>query len=208
MSDFQIVTLYTEGTPYEAEAHKMRDSANELGYKVSIYQMPNLGDWAQNTCHKGHVVYEEWQDIDIPVVWVDADAIIQKRLRFFESPEFDFAAHIHLNHWKDRTPNPNTPPEKNIIRSGTLYFGRGAGGLLKTWAELCEEGENWDQWYLWEAMRRHWGSLKMEQLPIEYVARHSPTHKRSRDNIDNDDAVILHTRGSSRFRKQINEPQA
>ena len=207
MSKFQIVTFYTEDTPYEAEAHKMRDSANALGYKVSIYQMPNLGDWAANTRHKAHVVYEEWQEIDMPVVWVDADAIIQKRLWWFEYPWFDYACHIHKMSWSDHTPRPSKPPELNLVRSGTLFFGRGAGALLKDWAKFSEEGDSWDQYHLWEAMQKNWDSIEMEQLPMSYVTRNNNSNTGpSRDGVLCEDAVVLHTRGSKRFRKQINEP--
>ena len=189
MSDFLIVTFYTEGTPYEAEAYKMRESAKALGYPVKVYCRENRFDWVANCAYKAEVCATAWCSQDLPIVWIDADAIVQQSLPFFEEFPYDFSAHF----------SNKQGHEQNRVRSGTLYFGRTpeVGEMLLRWVVLSQPATEWDQLYLWRAFHQMSGSVVHEQLPMSYIKR------TGKDGMPDEDARILHTRASSRYKRKI-----
>ncbi|WP_196207539.1 class I SAM-dependent methyltransferase [Citrobacter sp. Res13-Sevr-PEB04-36] len=80
----------------------------------------------------------------MPVVWLDADATLERKPELFSSLNADFAIHK----WTWDIENPDSGWQ---FASGTLYFGKTdlAGKLLKQWVLRCHSDPfTWDQEHL------------------------------------------------------------
>lgn len=142
-----FVSYYTENTPYEDLANRLRTSLDKFGLPHRIEAIASRGSWVANTGLKSEFIAKAWQESEGPICWVDADAEILRAPQFvFDSP-FDFAI-VRRKGWYDI--------------SSFVYFGKApaVGEMIQNWSELCNVHRNiWDQplltlaWY--EASQRH-----------------------------------------------------
>jgi len=192
-SPFLVVSYYTIGTPYEYEADLLRGSLHAFKYEHSIVARPNTGSWVSNTCTKADVILKAWETSKLPIVWLDADSIVQKPLTLLETHanlRTDFGAHFAAK---------PTTKKQNAIWSGTLFFNKteGAEALLKKWAHRCATNTSqWDQEHLKTSLDDLPGTVYVD-LPITYVKRVG------KDGYPDEEAHVLHTRAASRLRKVI-----
>lgn len=138
-----IISFYTENTPYEKEAEDLATSCEKFNLPYEIDPMPNFGSWEKNCCFKPKYILKKLSDLQKPVLWLDADAIVYQKPTFFETLETDVALHS----------NPTLPenhPSK--VNSGTLLFypTPATFSLLEKWDQeterlLEEDPEPWDQ---------------------------------------------------------------
>jgi len=190
-SPFLVVSYYTIGTPYEHEADLLRGSLHAFKYEHSIVARPNTGSWVSNTCTKADVILKAWETSKLPIVWLDADSIVQKPLTLLETHanlRTDFGALFQKNH-----------KPQNAIRSGTLFFNKteGAEALLKKWAHKCAtDNTKWDQEHL-KVSLNELPDITYFNLPMTYVKRIG------KDAYPDEEAHVLHTRAARRFRGAI-----
>lgn len=75
-----IVCTYTAGSPYEAEARQLAESAARFGYPVRGIAVPEQGDWWRNVGIKPSYVLEMLESHHGPLLFLDADCLILQPL--------------------------------------------------------------------------------------------------------------------------------
>jgi len=179
-----IVCYYTP--EYAKEAKILKETMDIVGLDTShVQQRDSLGSWEKNCQYKAIYILEKLEELNEPVIWVDADARIMKRPRLFEDlGDTDLAA--HWGRW---------------LMSGTLYLGNtdNAKALLHQWIHVQEDPENlkWDQKVLQEVIDGFEGNLRTVKLPVEYCQKFDDR------NHSLESAVILHTQASRRLKETI-----
>jgi hypothetical protein len=153
-----IVSYWTRGTAYEAEAREMEETARTCGFATDVRGVPNLGDWTLNCGMKPAYIRDRMQDHPgRPIVWLDADARIRRYPQLFNELAVDFAAH-----WRHGAE----------LLSGTLWFNATprARALVEAWceAQLREPGK-WDQVVLQNVITSSVPGLVIQHLPSEYT---------------------------------------
>lgn len=142
-----VVSFYTRDTPYEAEAARLRASCDALGLPHRIVPVDPTGSWERNCALKASIIHDAWRTAGSPVLWVDADAVVQRppdlltHLPSIPTHPADFAVFLHAG-WR--------------TLSGTLWFNQTdrSAGLLDRWRHACAARPGvWDQLLLdlaWE----------------------------------------------------------
>jgi hypothetical protein len=123
---------------------------------------------------------------DEDVLWLDADARIERDLELFDETGADFA----IYHSERGAP-------KLRFRSGTAYFANTpqTRGLLSAWNTRCQaDPQVWDQEHLFHAWESMQDDLATKWLPMTYCQR-----------FDESDGVvdphIVHYQASRQTRK-------
>ncbi len=126
-----IISYYTPA--YAEEAEKLIDSLKPLGYETDIVAVNSLGSWQRNTQYKAIFIREMLNKHKHPVIFVDADATVERYFNTDFLNGYDFAAHLRNG---------------NELLSGTLYFGytRNALTLIDLWIDVNDANPDiWDQ---------------------------------------------------------------
>ncbi len=138
-----VISFYTENTPYEKEIEGLIASCKKFDLPYSVDSTPNFGSWEKNCCYKPNYIQKKLLDLQGPILWLDADAIVYQKPSFFECLNADVALHSNQD-------LPSTHPSK--VNSGTLFFNHtpAALKLIKQWNEeterlLTTDPEPWDQ---------------------------------------------------------------
>jgi hypothetical protein len=154
-----IVSGYTVGTPYEAEAERLRASLDRLGLEHELVPLPDRGSWNANCGLKPGVLRGVRERRPEALLWLDADAVVHAPPTLLAGEPCDFAVQM-CDGW--------------IMNSATVYLGPTpeADELLADWADRCERepAEN-DQVHLdraWEAVSRRM-PLLTRWLPFSYA---------------------------------------
>lgn len=191
MSEFIIISYYTKNTGYEKEVLHLISSLEKLKRKgedisYTIKGIDNLGNWHLNTRYKAKFIKESLLYFDIPVLFVDADAIFCKYPELIYTIEQDIACHFR----EDRD---------NELLSGTLYFKNNERtiALLDEWVRLNEvnpsilEQKNLQAIVGSNAIK----DLTIYKLPVEYTFIY--------DIKSDKEPIIKHMQASRRFRKLV-----
>lgn len=125
-----VVSYYTKNTPYEQEVQGLIKSCEQFGIEYSIDAIENLGSWEENCAFKPFFLKKKLEDLQRPILWVDADAVF---LRPMEFEEFMFA---DLSLLKDSGTDP-----RFCVRSGTVFINATEKGLeaLQIWCSYSEK---------------------------------------------------------------------
>lgn len=134
-----VVSFYTAGTGYEAEAERLKKSLRPWGLRTDIVGLPNRGSWQANTLVKPRFILDMLEKHQRPVVWIDADATVERFPDFFDglADRCDMAVHrrVYANGRKE-------------LLSGTVFFANteAARNILLAWESACASSPNvWDQ---------------------------------------------------------------
>lgn len=161
----RVVSFFTAGTSYEAEAQRLRASLARFGLKYHIEARAGRGSWRANV-HDRIAFLREMLD-RFPgedIVWMDADAVVHSYPGIFDDLDADFACAV-VDWEKYRR-----APAKTEMLGGTMFFrnNRMARALLEAWqAEDAAQEHPLSQWSLPRAIARISG-LKVERLPDTY----------------------------------------
>lgn len=79
-----VVSAFTEGTPYESEAMRLRASLDRFGIPSLIRPFPDMGDWHANVFSKVSILNHVALEYSGPFMWIDADAFVH----------YDFREHL------------------------------------------------------------------------------------------------------------------
>lgn len=133
-----VVSFYTRNTPYEEQARGLVESIERLdGVPYCVVGIESAGSWEANCSLKPSFILQCLQELQRPVLWVDADARLNARPAVPEA--FDFAVHKY-DGWE--------------FASGTVYFAYNERSvrLLERWIELSRlRPLIWDQMLLDQA---------------------------------------------------------
>lgn len=190
-----VVAYFTANTPYEKEAKKLRVSLERCQYSYHVCRIRNLGSWQKNSQIKAVFIRKMLDEYSQNrLLYLDVDSIMIKPPVLLDKMDADIgAAHFGT---------------RRELLSGTLYLSNSfqCNRIIQKWVhinsrypETLPNGRKaWDQRTLAMVLGRM-KSVKFAELPQEYVYITGLTQRYSPDL----DPVILHTRGSHRFRRRI-----
>jgi SAM-dependent methyltransferase len=136
---YRVICFHTPDPLYSAAAAKLTASLQAQGVDHRVVVLESSDGWEATCSRKAAFVRQQWEDSDRPVVWLDADATVEKDPVLFAALDCDFAAH-KFDGWQ--------------LASGTLYFGKTdlARQLLDQWVMRCQADPlGWDQDHLQSA---------------------------------------------------------
>jgi len=185
--NYKIVSFHTPD--YREHAEGLIASIEEKlpGVEYEIDAISGMS-WESATCLKGHFVWDKLRKSNKPVVWIDADAVVESDLKF---PSVDFAIYARFADGVRHTWSP--------FRTGTVYFGKSedASILARAWADACRaRTDGIDQWALFKA----WLGQQVDQvypstvwLPLAYCQK---------INESDEPALITHSMASRTLRRK------
>lgn len=144
---FKVISFYTTDNGYVEHARRLEASLKKYNIDYLLQPVDSMANWESACAYKSTFIYEQWQNSDIPVVWLDADATLEAYPALFAAIEADFA--IHKWRW-----NSLKPGDGWQFSSGTLYFGKSEATekLLQQWQLRCQaDPHTWDQEHLCSA---------------------------------------------------------
>lgn len=186
---FVIVSYYTKGTGYETEARRLRASLKALGPGLELFDIrgiENLGNWMKNTHRKASIIKEAMDHYQLPILFIDADAVVHKYPDIFDIIQEDIAVHYYM----DRQ-----------LASGTVFFNNttAAKELINAWIERNNsQPQNLEQDNLQNVVESFETQKKITiyRLPAEYC--------KIFDLMDEiSDPVIEHFQASRRLRDDV-----
>ncbi len=220
---FKIISMYTPDTPYEEEIKDLGKSCHQFGLESKFYPIENLKDWVRNTQQKASVIQQALEEFGCDIVWLDADAVILKKLELFEdlAKSNDFHLCIHRAHhlpigktsysWYEyirrnisnhikRRKHP-----KGEIISNSIYLKncKQTKELVAEWVKLNSIKREWDQRTLQEIIERDNSPYLVKELPKEY-ARIVPKGSKL-ESINDGDNYIGQKQASRIYREQIHK---
>jgi SAM-dependent methyltransferase len=130
---FHVVSFFTADNEYRDHAETLRRTLERFAIAHTLVPVEGRGAWELDCAYKARFIREQWEQRDVPIIWLDADATVESAPELFSTIRADFAAHK----WQGCK-----------LGSGTLYFGRStyAKALLDQWVARCEADPiTWDQ---------------------------------------------------------------
>lgn len=181
----KYISFYTPD--YKSLATRLIESLNHLNLKHEVEEAPQRGSWVRNCSYKPEFILKKWEASDVPVVWLDADAIVHSYPYVFDEITEDFACHLF-----DR--KRLTHRSGLELLSGTLFFNKtpAAHKLLKEWVfRQIRQPNEFDQRTL--ANVRHLAPHSHRNLPASYCLIFDTMNKLG-------PPVIEHFQNSRKFR--------
>lgn len=181
---FIIVSYYTD-EKYKNELQNLMESIRKFELSYYIEELVDKNNWVHNTHYKPSVIKRAMSLFNLPIVFIDADAVIRKFPELFENIKKDFAVFFS---------------EGGNLLSGTLFFNNTAAAfsLVEDWEKQCkEETDTWDQHVLKGCVERK--HIDIETLPKSYCQIFDSSKKET--------PVIEHYQASRRYKNKtkINE---
>jgi len=142
-----IVSYFTPDTPYERHAMALREDARRLGLAARIEPLVSRGSWVENCAQKAGFILDMHKQEQRPLLWLDADARLRRKLHVLEDVAVDLAV-ARRHGWEFYT--------------GQIYFGASAISrrLLDIWRDHCVRYPHiWDQVLLGYA----WWELSLQE---------------------------------------------
>ena len=193
-----VIGFYTKNTPYAAEAKLLKKSLNSHEYEHDIVGIDNRGSWQKNTQAKAEIVSMMLDTHNVPLLYLDVDAIMISPPVLLDDIDCDIAA-VHYANCND-----------NPLLSGTVYFANtpNTRAVVDRWLwynneypdTLPDGRDAWDQRTLQMAIDDV-TSCHFEELPQSYTWITGMT-----TNLPGFETLIptiVHTRGAARFKNAI-----
>jgi hypothetical protein len=157
-SEYPIfVNLYTGDNGYEKYIGKLIESLKKFNLPYYIVEIHSNGDSWEKICQQKPFLLKKVLDLyKKNIVWVDADAIIEKEPSLFKGISKSLAVH-----YMDKT---------NELNSAVLFFKNNdiTKNIIKDWIEKNNTDEKlWDQRTLQEVIRKNYEE-HVFKLPNEY----------------------------------------
>jgi hypothetical protein len=122
-----FVSYYSDIPPstfYSESAKKLKQTIENLGGRIYIEQLPNLGSYAMNCLRKPKFIFECLNKFQEPVIWIDADSLVHSLPIEMDNLEVDVAC----------VEKSNGCPESALI-----YFNNteGSRSFINSWLIGC-----------------------------------------------------------------------
>jgi len=182
----KVIAFYTADTPYELEKENLRRSLELLGIDYEFKAYTNRGSWERNCGIKPEFILEMLNKYKgQTLVYIDADAVVQRPILLAEEFNADFAVHYKGG---------------RELLSGTLIMRstQRVRDLIERWRGYQELNPlMFDQKTLSMVIKEsQWHDLKIIKLPSAYV--------KIFDAKDMDpNPIIEHFQASRRFKAQV-----
>lgn len=183
------VSAFTEGSGYEKEVKRLRDSFEKFGVDYIIYKMDHQGSWERNTQEKVKYIFKALNDYKCPIVWVDADAELLKKDDYFHHVQDDIQVY-EIKEWED-------------ILTGTMFlnYNQRVIDFLGQWVFNNEINSVSCQKTFIKIYRGD-NTLVKGELPCRFIKIYDNELQKC------DDPVIVHYQGSRRYKrhqKRVND---
>ena len=199
MSDWQVISFFTEGTGYEQEIKKLEASLVRWNVPYHFYACKNFGNWRKNLNHKSKVIMEALETLpEKDIVFLDADAVVNSYPTLFDELSGNGKYDIAFHRFKQSRIEP-----KGELLSGTLWFQNNdmAEYLVDYWHDLALKNPHTrHQKCLDLAIRQilYMGKhLRIYELPFEYACIFDHPARKGKA------AVIEQFQASRRLRNRI-----
>lgn len=194
-----VISFYTKGTPYAAEAAKLIASCTHHGVEAEIEGIASRGSWEANCGMKAEFILHKIAQHGRDVFWVDADAVFLQKPLFTEFEGHPFSVRF----------NPFLPPahESRIISNAIFAANHPhARRILEMWrdrsaADLQDKGrtmEFWDQAALRDVLFGISEEIPFLPMPLKY----SKIFDIDDLFIDEGEVVIEHYQASRRLKNK------
>jgi hypothetical protein len=193
--DYIVVSFYTKDTGYEEEIKNLEESLNKYNLSYSIAGIENQGSWLKNIHYKADYLEQQLYEWNMPVVFLDADAIVRQPPLLFNDLidiGIEMAAgfhHINANYKHLNSATLLLQPSESTFKA------------LKSWkAYNAIHPDKLDQENLELAVREHKVNntkLKFYELPQSYT--------KIFDCMPDEEIVIEQFQASRRFRDIIDK---
>lgn len=177
--DWKFIAYYTD--KYTTLANRLRRTLDKFDVSYAIEEVPDQGGWLKNVLFKPTFIKKYLGE---RVVYIDADALLERDPVLFDNIDCDFAYWLCHQH------------NQKFLASGTLYFSPMAITLVEKWERMCQSEEHLNDQELLDQALRDSVDISIKILPIEYCQIFD-FHEQS------DEPVIVHTQASRRFRATI-----
>lgn len=182
-----FVSFYTINTGYESEVQHLLNSLKQFNLPYHIEGIPSTGDWVTNCAMKPSFILKMMNTYpSSPIVWVDADAVIESIPTLFKKNNIR-----NLNDIMCGFLNPE-------LLSGTIYIKNNPNSknIISKWKLEQENNVTvWDQKILQRIQQQH--KRHFSYLPHSYIKIFdNPRMKLKHNEIP----VIIHNQASRRFK--------
>lgn len=193
------ISYYTLNTPYEQVIQNcLLPSLKQWNLKYDIEAIEDKGSWQANTGYKCVFIKKMLQKYNEPVVFLDADAVVERNPKMFdELNEYDIAFHwLDWNlQWRGHTGN------KRELLSGTMMFNPTPTtfDLLDEWITAVKQYPAlWEQRVLQKIVEDNEKSINIYNLPASYCT--VILHNGDIPPYINE-PIIIHTQASRKYKK-------
>lgn len=174
-----LISFYTNDWKYPGYARNMKRACGNLGIAHDIRQLKTTGSYLNNCCLKPKFILDMLEEKKSPVLWVDVDAIIYKKIKEFDG-SFDFAVRTMPAH------------RSRKWHVGTMWFNYTPAmiSFMKRWIE--NTGDISDESAL-ETTRAEIGhTLRVDEIPASHF-QISGSNTGQYASVPIEETVILHT---------------
>lgn len=201
MNKLVFGTFYTRGTPYETVVRDyFEKSLKKFNARSLITIVENKGSWLKNVAEKPKIILNQLEMLreNERLVFLDADATIEKWPRLLEEipPDYDFG--FHMLSWRQWYGYDTDTYE---LLSGTLFLknSKAMQGLCKEWYEVALKYQEWEQAVLQKVLLNH--KVNVYELPLEYT--YIKCRPSGEEPLVKCDPFILHHQASRTLKKLI-----
>ncbi len=201
-----VGAFYTIGTPYEQvlKDHLIYSlEALDLQDKLIVKEATNFNSWNRNVAEKPKVILEILNELpnDTNLVFLDADASIEKYPTSFDTMSDFVDIAFHILNWNDWYGYNTQPPEMELL-SGTMYFKNTdrVKQLCKEWYQEAVGSAEWEQKVLQRILPKY-PDLVKNILPIEYC--YMKSRPGGKPPLIKCEPVILHHQVSRSLKREI-----
>lgn len=176
------MAFYTDR--YREEAAKLLSSIRHFDVSYHIEEVRSQGDWAANTSYKPVFIAECLERYEENIVYVDADATIEREPTLFDTLDCDVGFHRNRNAGRN-----------GELLSGTIFLRNTqvVRDIVFEWLRRCTRHQTkWDQKHLDECLKL-FPLLKVHLLPQEYCYIFD-------SKVKCDEPVIVHHQASRRLK--------
>ncbi len=201
-NNYSIICFATVDTPYVSILERqLEKSCKNFKLKTYFATVPNLHNWYRNTAYKPKFILDALNNLKRDVVWIDADATIEKYPILFDiiPKEYDIA--LHNLSWRKWYGHDSDTKE---LLTGTMYFRN-----RQVVKDLCQEWYDksnadvtsniWEQKILQNIIGKY--PIKIYELPIEYI--YITTRPNGLPSLIKCDPVIKHYQASREWKRKI-----
>lgn len=142
----EVISFYSDidgKTYYSDHARRLTQQLNSLGIPYDIQEKPSLGSYQQNCLSKPDFIYKKLIEKQKPVVWLDIDSDVRKKLNVFDLFEgnTDLAVSCSTN-------------KLHAAKASPIYFAFNSKSLefLQHWTFLSRKMAKNGQWFDHESL--------------------------------------------------------
>jgi len=202
VNDFYIISFATKDSPYvDLLSNYLEKSLKKFNLKYSLSIIEGKRTWYQNTALKPKFILESLEKLNSDVVWIDADATIEKEPILFYNIEKNIDIALHRLHWNIWYNYPNSKITE--LLTGTIYIRNSnkMKELSQEWYEKSVKTNTWEQKILASILEKR-KDINIYELPLEYCYINTLPGGRE-PYIKCDNVVIRHFQASREWKRKL-----